>query len=160
MMHNIDREMLELAAFAVGIVGEWVEDSNLDDYYKSPTTGILTQSEGRTHIWNAETSSGDALRLANKLKIVISYSSVCGTLPNCAIIASYTTKARYGSSKHVSVEYIAEDLFSSKSDDDRRYAEYQKTIMGVVIGIDAATRRAIVRAAAEIGREIKNGEVK
>ena len=79
-MHNIDREMLELAAFAVGIVGEWVEDSNLDDYYKLPTTGILTRSEGRTRIWNAETSSGDAFRLAVELRLDIMGSMTTGNI--------------------------------------------------------------------------------
>ena len=59
--------MLELAAKAAGIEGEWVENSLLDEYYKLPTTVILTISEGRVHVWNAETSSWDSFRLAVKL---------------------------------------------------------------------------------------------
>ena len=75
-MNTSERELLELAAKAAGIEGEWVENSLLDDYYKLPTTGILTWSEGRVHIWNSRTSSGDAFRLAVQLGFDIDRTAV------------------------------------------------------------------------------------
>ena len=68
-----DRELLELAAEAAGIFGEWVENSTEGEYYKLPTSGIKTISEGRTHVWNPLTSSGDALRLAIRLEMDVSF---------------------------------------------------------------------------------------
>lgn len=112
-----DQELIELAARAYGISGEWVVESLLDDYYKLPTTGILTVSEGRRHVWNPLTSSGDALRLAVKLKLLTQYTSstviVCDSAGN------------------------------------------QLHMLGLKDDPYAATRLAIVRAAAEIGKDLK-----
>lgn len=106
-MLNTDKELLELAAKAAGVEGEWVENSLLDDYYKLPTTGILMWSDGRRHIWNPITSSGDALRLAVKLRLLWD-------------------------------EMELFDLYFDSNANDSY----------------TATRRAIVRAAAEIGKNI------
>lgn len=64
-----DRKLLELAAKAAGIFGEWVENSTDGEYYQLPTSGIKTISEGRVHIWNPLTSSGDSFRLAVKIHL-------------------------------------------------------------------------------------------
>ena len=114
-MTETDRELLELAAKAAGIEGEWIENSLLDDYYKLPTTGILMWSEGRRHVWNPITSSGDALRLAVRMKMKI--------WPEGLYV--HATKP----SGHTIYELEGSDSY-------------------------AATRRAIVRAAAEIGRSM------
>ena len=111
-----DRELLELAARAAGIEGEWVEDSLLDDYYKLPTTGYLTVSEGRNHVWNPLTSSGDALRLAVRL-------SMC--------VTSFTDEQLVG----YVINGEGHNVHEAPGGDSY-----------------AATRRAIVRAAAEIGK--------
>lgn len=90
---TIDRDTLERAARAVGIVGEWVEDSLEDEYYKLPTTGIKTVSQGRVHIWNADTSSGDALRLAVALGTHSTNSDTAAwasTHNGCAIMSAGT----------------------------------------------------------------------
>ena len=119
---NTDRELLELAAKAAGIEGEWVENSLLDDYYKLPTTGILMWSEGRRHIWNPITSSGDALRLAIKLNMGISIPVMAAKYARVDVIT-------FRSSGVNVIEACKDDPY-------------------------AATRRAIVRAAAEIGRNM------
>lgn len=103
---STDRELLELAAKAAGIEGEYFEDAG-GDY------GIST---GGTRIWNPLEWDGDALRLAVKLEIwPVRYEKV--------IIVQRGTA------------YF--DEIAECSIDDDPYA---------------ATRRAIVRAAAEIGK--------
>ena len=111
-----DRELLELAAKAAGIEGEWVGDSLLDYYYKLPTAGYLTVSEGRNHVWNPLTSSGDALRLAVKLGVDIYVDDGKSEV--------WVTEVNHP------IEHFDNDPY-------------------------AATRRAIVRAAASIGKEMK-----
>lgn len=113
-----DKELLELAAKAAGIDVRWVEGSLLDDYYKLPTTGYLTVSEGRNHVWNPLTSSGDALRLAVKLEIDVMFG-----FPAKAVQCVYPNQP-------IDYTVIKEDFGNDPY---------------------AATRRAIVRAAAEIG---------
>lgn len=109
-----DRELLELAAKAAGIFGEWVENSTEGEHYKLPTSGIKMISEGRTHVWNPRTSSGDALRLAVKIHMFD------------------------GSLFDLFLKFRLEEVLidSGRSDDE-------------------ITRRAIVRVAAEIGRNMK-----
>lgn len=95
-----DRELLELAAKAAGVVGEWCEIYH----------GILlteTQSNEGCDIWDPLTDDGDALRLAVQLQLSIN------------ICKSYTTI--YG-------DFPDQDFL-----------------------VDECPRRAIVRAAAEIG---------
>lgn len=76
MSKNTNRELVELAAKAVGITGEWVDDSLLDDFYKLPQTGIMVKYGSSTHIWNSTTSTGDALRLATDLLISIEHQAL------------------------------------------------------------------------------------
>ena len=100
-----DKELLTLAAKAVGIRLEWDGDPK----YWTPM-----YYEGKTyHTWNPLTDDADALRLAVKLGIEIGF---------------YSTLVR-----------------AAKQDQDWIGEDY---------GNDpyAATRRAIVRAASEIGR--------
>ena len=61
-----DREMLERAAKAAGIIGEW------DDVYRALVvrryyTGIVAE------VWNPLTDDGDALRLAVALRVNIEH---------------------------------------------------------------------------------------
>jgi hypothetical protein len=102
-----DRELLEAAAKAAGY-----QLSSVSEMIWSDTLGEFV-------LWNPLTDSGDALRLAVKLRLTI----------NC----SYADVAICGqefTQKEVFIEYNKEDA-------------------------NAATRRAIVRAAAEIGKEVK-----
>lgn len=54
-----DRELLELAAKAVGLSAYWVD------------AGLNTHTDACPNIWNPLTDDGDALRLSNKLRINI-----------------------------------------------------------------------------------------
>ena len=60
-----DRELLEAAAKAAGIVGNYVEDHDGGYYYQGEPNGLLiVHSDGQTQVWNPLTDDGDALRLA------------------------------------------------------------------------------------------------
>jgi hypothetical protein len=116
-----DKELLQLAAKAAGIVGEWVQDKNFIQerwYFNVPYDhhNMLTGFE-----WNPLTDDGDAMRLAVKLNLSIS------TGP-CIVKCNSISGALRGN-------FIEEDSIYQD-----RYA---------------ATRRAIVRAAAEIGKGMK-----
>jgi len=97
-----DREMLELAAKAVGV-----------EFY----IGIngLSYKEGSITHWNPLTVAGDAFHLMSKLKLDISYSG-----------------------NWVFVSNDSGDLSSEQCNDDS----------------SGATRLAIVKAAAEIGKSL------
>lgn len=100
-----DRELLELAAKAAGVIGEW----------NGPFNCLLltgTQTNAGCETWNPLTDDGDALRLAVKLDLTI-YRP--GSLPG-ALVDTETSFITYS---------------------------------------DECVRRAIVLAAAAIGREAK-----
>lgn len=83
--------------------------------------------EIRDYDWNPLTDDGDALRLAVKLRLRINREINCG----CDIV----------------------EVFGPEADDMSCHC----TTEGVVDDPYAATRRAIVRAAAEIGRQMNGG---
>lgn len=115
-----DRELLELAARAAGIVGEWVDYYGSGDYYyKGNTEGVFYCGDGGVSlVWNPLTDDGDALRLAASLGIHIAF---------------------YGD--HIAVQQTKTKLITAQARDGDMFA---------------ATRRAIVRAAAEIGAQMTN----
>ena len=108
-----DRELLEWAAKAAGIEGEWAEwDHAYGDYRE-----LGLDYGGRT-LWNPLTDDGDALRLAVNLFIQI--------YPGKDEVEIF----------HMEIGYVVEPTNGDVID---------------------ATRRAIVRAAAEIGRQMQEG---
>jgi len=110
-----DRELLEMAAKAAGInIFNWTPGGH-------PTT-----DGAYTGIWNPLTDDGDALRLANALKL-----SICHTL--CEAPTAHGT-AMVGYAPWETGAPICSERYDG------------------IEGRDAATRRAITRAAAEIGR--------
>jgi hypothetical protein len=111
-----DRELLELAAKAAGLVNPRYQLSN-----GWAQTGILhDENSGRdTHLWNPLADDGDALRLAVKLGMEVT----------AAPLHAYA--CRFGTPRGREV-----DVPHDRSDPC------------------AAVRRAIVRAAAEIGRRM------
>lgn len=118
-MGENDRELLELAAKAAGINGEWVRDTAYMQeryYFNVPydNHGMLTGLR-----WSPLTDDGDALRLAVKLGFIV----------DCEFASAMD---HYKSGKDG--DWHGGEI---DDDDDPPYA---------------ATRRAIVRAAAEIGK--------
>lgn len=64
-----DRELLELAASSIGLLGSWSE------YHR----GITYSKPGSLdmHVWSPLTNDGDALRLAAKLVLNVLASEAC-----------------------------------------------------------------------------------
>lgn len=119
-----DRELLELAAKAAGI-GDWVWDEQFLCMRLPP--GAYTIAHTQKH-WTPLTDDGDALRLAVKLNLSVELYPIYDPIKHAVIV-----KQR------------------RRSDTLR---ERNPTEMSELCGDDpyAATRRAIVRTAAEIGR--------
>lgn len=123
-----DRELLELAAKAAGIVGEWDRDTAfIQERWRFMTPyhnhGMMT-----AHEWNPLTDDGDALRLAVKLYFHVNlFPPLESYLPMG--IPGFVEVWKCDGTDPIHVEYI-----------------------DVGGDYNAATRRAIVRAAAEIGR--------
>lgn len=108
-MADTDRELLELAAKAAGIIGAWAG---------GPFPGIVGSQIGDVDVpWNPLRNDGQALRLAVKL----------GISPNWGGFDVEICAKHSGARNFCYVEPHDSDPY-------------------------AATRRAIVRAAAEIGR--------
>ena len=123
-----DRELLELAAKAAGISLDFSVRGDFPPYYINERGGHSS--------WNPLTDDGDALRLAVKLGIKVMPYPV--------------------------FEYEKHSVLASRrwwappDDDDNTYIGPEVV---EVYGTDplAATRRAIVRAAAEIGKTLDGG---
>jgi len=116
-MNKTDRDLLELAAKAAGIVVLGIvdgPDGGITHWWKGASWGL--QIEGVDGIWNALVDDGDAFRLAVKLGI--------------------------GMRHHVNWSQV----FSLQTGVDDFHHDTDPY---------SATRRAIVRAAAEIGRMMK-----
>lgn len=116
-----DRELLELAAKAAGIEGQFIDEPDEFQFYPddSDLYGVT---------WNPLTDDGDALRLAVKLGIAITPYPIY-VQPKHAVIAK-----QYRHTDSLREPNPTEVIEAFKDDQD------------------AATRRAIVRAAAEIGK--------
>lgn len=113
-----DKELLLLAAKAVGIDGEWRDDYTGDYYYTGNTYGIMyLPDDDNWTIWNPLTDDGDALRLAVRLNMLID--------PNNGHVTTCTATGGFAEAEECTSE-----------------CKY------------AATRRAIVRAAAAIGAKL------
>ena len=123
-----DRELLELAAKAAGVN---LVSKMLLAFGGGEVEEYFNQfDDGRIGCWNPLTDDGDALRLAVKLRIGIEINQ--RSVIACWVDGGYETKDVY--------EYP-----ESVQDDDFDI---------VHVNHDKATRRAIVRAAAEIGRNL------
>lgn len=105
------REMLELAAMAAGLDGEWGRESYVEQWEGFIPRGWLRR-------WNPLANDGDALRLAVGLRLDVVHS---------------LSRVRCGVVQRKSSELVGDDRL-------------------------AATRLAITRAAAEIGRQMQSAE--
>lgn len=104
-----ERELLELAAKAAGIEYQYTDDGGVIEYFGG---GLQIAFGGK---WSPLTDDGDALRLATKLHIAITYPE------GEACVRCW-------------IDGPSDPFYELLGDDP-----------------DSATRRAIVRAAAEIG---------
>ncbi len=125
MSTESDRELLELAAKANGLPWKWVKCPA----YKIEVPGLLYRDEAHEVDyypgWNPLENDGDALRLFTRLPFRTLYVSEVG----------------------VTVSWEREDGSGHGFKCDEYASEHQGNM-------NAATRRAIVRAAAAIGRAI------
>lgn len=127
---STDRELLEMAAKAAGVDVSWCDQLDvglMDPHIIQHPTPHFKMSKYPHDIWNPLYDDGDALRLAVKLGL-----DIMRTERDVEAIATLPPYAKINSGTVVapfSVELIGSDP-------------------------DSATRRAIVRAAAEIGRNM------
>jgi hypothetical protein len=130
-----DRKLLELAAKAAGIdlsAAFW--DGGRDGFYwvtEARSDWVTEARSGRIKYWNPLHDNGDALALAVRLNIDLSF------YPDKEAVVYAQTKhlLGYGADGYASYQAYAHHSELYKSSDP-----------------EAATRRAVVRAAAEVGR--------
>lgn len=137
-----DQELLEYAAAAVGIDGYYVEDKSpiIPDYKRSGIAGRYIN--GTDILWNPLENNNDAFLLM--IDLGISVESNSKILVNTLVFEDgrYERKYSTGVQTYRVVEnYIAE-----------AHEEYNE------LGVPYATRKAIVRVAADIGKNI--GKIK
>ena len=120
-----DRQLLEAAAKAAGIEGEWERDPNYLTERLAFMVPYNNQNMMSAFEWNPLVDDGDALRLAVKLRMIVSLADCC-----CCAVVDW---AGNEDDNEIRVRF-SEDF------DDRECADAQ-----------SATRRAIVKAAAALG---------
>ncbi|HEJ1456490.1 TPA: hypothetical protein SLU67_002757 [Pseudomonas aeruginosa] len=121
-----DRELLELAARAAGIKARWFRVNQWRQVggHKMQTGQEDVFGTHHSKPWNPLTDDGDALRLAVKLRLDITFYNG---------FQEVAAEPSNGDGMNPSQEVFTEDPY-------------------------AATRRAITRAAAEIGKSMGGGE--
>lgn len=151
-----DRELLELAAKAAGydksmeVEGRCDATGNWTIYIKNRS---WVNGKERLEYWNPLKDDGDAFRLAVKLRIWVDYRG-CSISTPAHISAHYYDMSAWSKPKRwLNEHYVPDEMFLSEYKEDRDYAKYQLG-QGLVRGLEIAVRRAIVRAAAEIGKEL------
>ena len=115
-----DRELLELAAKAAGVILKPIQINNVTKQGDDRFIGYIAECDQWARVWfNPLTNDGDALRLAVRLKIDVAHTNIHA--PQVHALADAKVQ-----------------VWEEIKDDP-----------------NAATRRAIVRAAAEIERNMK-----
>ena len=134
-----DRELLELAAKAAGYRIEWCAEFPGGGCYMKTVVPEPPAPFSQRVPWNPLTDDGDALRLAVKLKFNFAYKPQ-DTDNRRPIPSGVTVWLRHPSSYGLShTTKLPAFVFEQHHDEDHC----------------AATRRAIVRAAAAIGEQMK-----
>jgi hypothetical protein len=123
-----DRELLELAAKAAGMGLPSIEDFDEIGRQYCESLGLWVQRPWGWGWWNPLTDDGDALRLAVKLRITID-------LTDCVCCVRVASNELDGENEDFSIRHSPEF----------RDCEVPDAM--------AATRRAIVRAAAALGEK-------
>ncbi len=126
----VDKELITYAALAAGINGEWELDPNFLNERWQFMVSYDNQNMMTSFEWNPLREDGDALRLAVKLQI----------RPDWGVLSSGKAICR--------ATWLAKPLMHQ-----------EKFICAVIDGdIFTATRHVIVRAAAEIGKNLTSSE--
>lgn len=158
-----DKELLESAAKAYW--GDEIDDVCSIRWLEADQAIGYTHGDNQDHngqdveyCWNPLTDDGDALRLAARLHLGIRYSV---SFPPCDSGASVYVKAYIGWRKP---DYEVNHSFAQNaprrrlSEEDAKFAEYmcrpERNEERWLPNEGAATRRAIVRAAAKIGEDV------
>ncbi len=147
-----DEQLLELAAKAAGIDAEFHSEVG---YGPEGMWLKGARSPDNSKYWNPLNNDGDALRLAMKLHISLDFRGTSESVP-AHVYADLPKRKRWwadGRPTCVSVEYVPEEQWSTERQGDRRFADwYMQEYSQVVRGIESASRRAIVLAAASIAQ--------
>ena len=127
---STDRELLELAAKAAGMQllpkGRWSDDAAGWFYNEHGGAGMFYRgASAPVTRWNPLTDDGDAFRLAVKLRLLVDFSSCCA----------------------MNLKNSDDDWFGGVLDDARIGCSPDE------VDGSAATRRAIVRAAADLANQ-------
>jgi hypothetical protein len=106
-MNKSDRELLELAAKAGGIDGNYVENFGSGDYYyQGNTDGIYYEYPSGGHtIWNPLLDGGDALRLVVKLGIKLEFVNGFAVAYSGSVCAKQHTE-RFGTDENAAVRRV------------------------------------------------------
>lgn len=142
-----DRELLEWAAKAAGI--EWASAlPNPASIERFPSGALMSIKP-----WNPLVDDGDAFRLSLKLQIVLDFRGCSKSGPSHIRATYLSVPGRGSSALWVIVEYVPEEMFTPNCHKDEKFAAYLVEQGTHIRGFEAATRRAIVRAAASIGQQ-------
>ena len=141
-----DKELLEWAAKAAGMWrGAFEIEDDSDQPVFDPVKGFrLAYGRGW---WNPLTDDGDALRLAVKLRLSIQpVGGAVYAAPPRSVVRSLGLGI-------ISAEFMGDDELNPKDEEGQRYLRYlREDYPEKIVSAAAATRRAITRAAAEIGK--------
>ena len=146
---STDRELLGLAAKAAGLTVNATRQAERDAA-GADHLGIWTTDHTN---WNPLTDDGHALCLAVKMGIEFIFRAD----QNYYVAAHKSESLRSRYTKHprgITVPYVPESTFLSDDPSEVSHANYLVDVRGLVKGVEAATRRAIVRVAADIGKAV------
>ncbi len=145
---STDRELLELAAKAIGLEIKPAEVKNVTAQGDDRFIGYLTEPEQWPRGWfDPLTNDGDALRLALALNIEYEFQSSCIVVAEVSRIGGSIFDKKHSAT----VDYVPEEMFASSYGPDISHANYLVST-GMIRGKASAVRLAIVCAAAEVGR--------
>ena len=150
-----DRELLELAAKAAGLHIKGHQVDYNDTFTHLVVGAKFTKQKDK---WNPLTDDGDALRLAVKLNMRIDHRTCSNTTYPFSVIA-FPQKLEWAPKRTAELQLVSlmmpkggfigglaeycDEKYPKEPDDTTEYLDHY-----------AATRRAVVRAAAEIGKQV------
>ena len=135
-----DRELLEAAAKAAGM--------KTRPFATNSATLWHERGERDMVAWNPLTDDADLHRLAVALRITLDFRAVSDSIPAAVIAMIPRNRQREAGASWVNVAYVPDAMLTNGNDGDAKFARFKLEEPGMVRGLEEATRRAIVRAAA------------